>query len=43
MGLDIRAYGNLKEVNDTKLDEYGYLINNNQWKPGAGMEWSESI
>lgn len=43
MGLDIRAYGNLKEVNNSKLDEYGYPINNNQWKPGAGMEWSESI
>lgn len=44
MGLDIRAFKNLKEVKNPKYDEYGELLDwKNQWKPGASMEWSESV
>ena len=44
MGLDIRAFRRLKEVKNPKYDEYGELLNwENQWNPGAGMAWSESI
>ena len=44
MGLDIRVFKGLKKVNNPELDEYGYPINEyTQWKPGAGMEWSESV
>lgn len=44
MGLDIRAFRGLKEVENPKYDEYGELLNwETQWNPGAGMEWSESV
>lgn len=44
MGLDIRAFKRLKEVKNPKFDEYVELIDyENQWQPGAGMEWSESV
>ncbi len=43
-GLDISAYKNLCEVEKPVLDEEGYPKDwMHQWKPGAGMEWSESI
>lgn len=42
MGLDITAYKNLKAVENPELDEDGELVNwENEWKPGASMEWSE--
>ncbi|WCF11397.1 hypothetical protein NDS46_31055 (plasmid) [Paenibacillus thiaminolyticus] len=42
MGLDIKVYKNLKEVQEPKFDEYGDLLNmETEWKPGESMEWSE--
>lgn len=42
MGLDITAYKNLKVVENPKFDEDGELLDcENEWQPGAGMEWSE--
>ena len=44
MGLDITAYRKLRKVENPELDEYGYPVDEeNQWKPGASMEWSESV
>lgn len=44
MGLDITAYRNLREVEKPVLDEDGYPEDwMYQWKPGASMEWSESV
>lgn len=44
MGLDIRAFKGLKEVKNPQFDQYGELIDwENQWNPGASMEWSESV
>lgn len=44
MGLDIRAFKGLKEVKNPQLNQYGELIDwENQWNPGASMEWSESV
>lgn len=42
MGLDITARKNLKEIENPIVDEDGYPEDwDNQWKPGASMEWSE--
>ncbi len=44
MGLDIRAFKNLKKVESPVLNDEGYpKIYDNQWIPGASMDWSESI
>lgn len=44
MGLDIRAYKKLREVTNPVLDENGYPEDyDNQWMPGASMDWSESV
>lgn len=44
MGLDIRAFKNLKEVPNSKYNADGYLLEEKKrWRPGAGMEWSESV
>ena len=44
MGLDIRAFKNLRKVDNPILDEDGYPEDyDNQWLPGASMDWSESI
>lgn len=43
-GLDVSAYKNLREVEKPVLDEEGCPEDwMHQWKPGVGMEWSESI
>lgn len=43
MGLDIRAYKELREVENPQFDEDGWLINEDtEWKPGASMAWSET-
>lgn len=43
MGLDITVYKKLKKVENPKLDKDGYPLDcDNQWTPGASMEWSES-
>ncbi|MCE5227915.1 MAG: hypothetical protein LLG05_18905 [Porphyromonadaceae bacterium] len=43
MGLDITAYRQLSVVEDPKFDEDGDLIDwESQWRPGAGMVWSET-
>lgn len=41
MGLDITAMKKLRIVENPELDEDGYPEDWSQWKPGAGMEWSE--
>lgn len=42
MGLDIKAYKNLKIVENPQINEDGELVNwDTEWKPGASMEWSE--
>lgn len=44
MGLDIRAFKNLRKVENPILDSDGYPKDyDNQWLPGASMDWSESI
>ena len=44
MGLDITAYKKLKEVENPQFDKNGELVDwENQWRPGASMEWSESV
>lgn len=44
MGLDICVYKGLKEVENPVLDENGRPeYKENQWCPGGGMEWSESV
>jgi hypothetical protein len=44
MGLDITAYKNLKIVENPILDEDAQPLNwETEWKPGASMEWSESV
>lgn len=43
MGLDIKAFRGLIKDNDPVLDEYGEPYYDDRWKPGEGMEWSESI
>lgn len=44
MGLDITAYRNLHKIDNAVLDEDGCPKDwKNQWKPGGGMKWSESI
>lgn len=43
MGLDIKSRRKLRIVENPLLDEDGYVEDyDNQWKPGASMEWSES-
>ena len=44
MGLDIIAFKELKEVKHPLFDSNGELVDwENQWMPGASMEYSESI
>lgn len=44
MGLDIRAFKNLKKIDNPVLDRDGYPEDyDNQWLPGSSMDWSESI
>lgn len=43
MGLDIRAYKELKKAENLKLDECGKLDWESKWLPGASMKWSESV
>lgn len=42
MGLDITVYKKLEIVENPRFDEDGELENwENEWQPGASMEWSE--
>jgi hypothetical protein len=44
MGLDVTAYKNLKKVDNPQIDKDGDLVNwDTEWRPGASMEWSESV
>lgn len=44
MGLYIKAYKGLNEVQNPQFAENGALIHwDSQWCPGGSMEWSESI
>ncbi|MCM3425575.1 hypothetical protein [Bacillus paralicheniformis] len=41
MGLDIRAYKNLKVVENPQFDEEGLVNWESEWMPGDSMKWSE--